>query len=99
MVIDETDLATRSVSIYVLSKTVIDETDLATRSVSIFREKVRSRYRLLDPMCSLEEYRLTGAYVDGTHNQPFPNHTLYYDYLPMDICGVCPILKCDYFMK
>jgi hypothetical protein len=86
-------------SIYALSKMVIDETDLAARSVNIFREKVRSRHDLLDPMCSLEEYRLTGAYVDGTHNQKFPIHTLYYDYSPMDIGGDCPILKCDYFMK
>jgi hypothetical protein len=50
-------------------------------------------------MCSLEEYRLTGAYVDGTHKQPFPSYTLYYDYTPMDIYADCPILKCDYYMK
>jgi hypothetical protein len=86
-------------SIYALSKMVIDETDLATRSVSIFREKVRSRHGILDPMCSLEEYRLTGAYVDGTHKQPFPTYTLYYDYSSMDIHADCPILKCDYYMK
>ncbi len=86
-------------SVYALSKMVIDETDLATRSISIFREKVRSRHGLLDPMCSLEDYRLTGAYVDGTHKQPFPTYTLYYDYSPMEIRGDCPILKCDYYMK
>lgn len=86
-------------SVYALSKMVIDETDLATRSVSIFREKARSRHGLLDPMCSLEQYRLTGAYVDGTHKQSFPTYTLYYDYSPMDIRGDCPILKCDYYMK
>lgn len=86
-------------SVYALSKMIIEETDLATRSVNIFREKVRSRHGLLDPMCSLEEYRLTGTYVDGTHNQPFPTYTLYYDYSPTDVCGDCPILKCDYYMK
>ncbi|CAF2604281.1 unnamed protein product [Rotaria sp. Silwood2] len=86
-------------SIYALSKMVIDETDLATRSISIFREKVRSRHGLLEPMLSLEDCRLTGAYVDGTHNQPFPTYTLYYDYSPMDIGSDCPILKCDYFIK
>ncbi|CAF1186374.1 unnamed protein product [Rotaria sordida] len=86
-------------SVYALSKMVIDETDLATRSISIFREKVRSRHGLLDPMRSLEEYRLIGAYVDGTHKQSFPSYTLYYDYSPMDIRGDCPILKCDYFIK
>jgi len=78
---------------------VIDETDLATRSVSISREKDRSRDSLLDPMRSLEEYGFTGAYIDGTHNQEFPPYTLYYDYLPMNMRGDCPILKCDYFMK
>ncbi|CAF1475870.1 unnamed protein product [Rotaria sp. Silwood1] len=86
-------------SIYALSKMVIDETDLATRSISIFREKVRSRHGLLDPMRSLEECRLTGAYRDGTHKQSFPTYTLYYDYSPMDIRSDCPILKCDYFIK
>jgi hypothetical protein len=50
-------------------------------------------------MCSLEKYGLTGAYIDGTHNQQFPIYTLFYDYSPMDIRGDCPILKCDYFMK
>lgn len=86
-------------SVYVLSKMIIDETDLATRSISIFREKVRSRNSLLDPTCSLEQYDLTGAYVDGTHKQIFPTYTLYYDYSPLDQRGDCPILKCDYFMK
>ncbi|CAF1043717.1 unnamed protein product [Rotaria sordida] len=86
-------------SVYALSKMVIDETDLATRSISIFREKVRSRHGLLDPMRSLEEYRLIGTYVDGTHKQSFPTYTLYYDYSPLDIRGDCPILKCDYFIK
>lgn len=78
---------------------VIDETDLATRSITIFHEKVRSRHALLDPMCSLEQCRLIGAYVDGTHNQSFPTHTLYYDYSPLDLRGDCPILKCDFYIK
>ena len=86
-------------SVYALSKMVIEETDLATQSISIFREKARSRHALLDPMSSLEVYRLTGAYADGTHNQQFPSYTLYYDYSPMDLRGDCPILKCDYYMK
>jgi len=87
------------ISVYALSKMVIDETDLATRTISIFREKARSRHALLDPMCSLEAYRLIGDYVNGTHNQQFPLYTLYYDYSPMDVRGDCPILKCDYYMK
>ena len=86
-------------SVYVLSKMVIEETDLATRSVDIFREKIRSLQGLLDPMRSLEAQRYTGAYVDGTHQQPFPTYTLYYDYSPLDVRNNCPILKCDYFMK
>lgn len=86
-------------SVYALAKMVISETDLATRSISIFREKVRSRHALLDPMRSLEEQRLIGAYKDGTHDQKFPLYTLYYDYSPMDLRGDCPILKCDYYIK
>ncbi|CAF1115399.1 unnamed protein product [Rotaria sp. Silwood1] len=86
-------------SIYALSKLIIDKTDLATRSVSIFRENIRSHNALLDPMRSLENYSYIGAYVDGTHNQLFPTYTLYYDYLPIDTLGDCPILKCDYYMK
>jgi len=86
-------------SIYALSKMIIDETDLATRTVSIFREKVPSRNALLDPMSSLENYRYTGAYVDGTHNQLFPTYTLYYDYSPIDKHSYCPILQCDHYMK
>ncbi|CAF2515470.1 unnamed protein product [Rotaria sp. Silwood2] len=86
-------------SIYALSKMIIDKTDLVTRSVSICRENIRSRNTLLDPMRSLENYSYTGTYVDGTHNQSFPTYTLYYDYLPIDVHGDCPILKCDYYMK
>ncbi|CAF1949782.1 unnamed protein product [Rotaria magnacalcarata] len=87
------------ISVYALSKLVISETDLATRSISIFREKVRSRHGLLDPMRSLEECRLIGTYKDGSHNQQFPIYTLYYDYSPMELRGDCPILKCDYYIK
>jgi hypothetical protein len=86
-------------SVYALSKMVIDKTDLATREISIFREKIRSRHGFLDPMRSLEEYHLIGACIDGTHKQLFPTYTLYYDYMPMQIRGDCPILKCDYYMK
>jgi hypothetical protein len=88
-----------SIHIYGLSKMIIDETDLPTRSVSIFRDKVRSRNTLLDPMCSLENYRYTGAYRNGTRNQLFPSYTLYYDYSPTGSCTDCPILNCDHYMK
>ncbi|CAF0850272.1 unnamed protein product [Adineta steineri] len=86
-------------SVYALSKMVIDKTDLATRSISIFREKIRSRHGLLDPMDTLEHHQLTGACIDGTHKQLFPTYTLYYDYSPMELRSDCPILKCDYYMK
>ncbi|CAF1332786.1 unnamed protein product [Rotaria magnacalcarata] len=86
-------------SIYALSKMIIDKTDLATRSVNLFREKCPSRNTLLDPMRSLESHAYLGAYVDGTHNQSFPNYTLYYDHLQVLVPADCPILKCDYFMK
>jgi hypothetical protein len=78
---------------------IIDETDFATRSISIFRDKIRSRNTLLDPMSTLENYGYTGTYINGTHNQSFPTYTLYYDYSSMDVGGDCPILKCDYYMK
>ena len=87
------------ISIYALSKMIIDQTDLATRSISIFREKVLSRNTLLDPMRTLEYYRYTGVYIDGTYKQLFPTYTLYYDYSLMNIHHDCPILKCDYYMK
>ena len=86
-------------SVYALSKMVIEETDLATLSVGIYREKIRSRQTLLDPMQTLEDQNYVGAYVDGTHHQAFPTFTLYYDFLPLSLATNCPILKCDYFMK
>lgn len=86
-------------SVYALSKMVIEETDLPTLSVDIFREKIRSRHALLDPMRTLEDQNYVGAYVDGTHQQPFPTYTLYYDYSPLNMRNNCPILKCDYYMK
>lgn len=86
-------------SIYALSKMIIDKTDLAVGSVSIFCEKTSSRNGLLDPMRSLKDHSYLGAYVDGSHKQPFPTYTLYYDYSPIHTHSDCPILKCDYYMK
>ena len=87
------------ISIYTLSKLIIDETSIITQSISIFREKEQSRDTLLDPQRSLENHGYKGAYENGMRKQNFPKYTLYYDYLPMNICRQCPILKFSYTMK
>lgn len=86
-------------SVYALSKMIIEETDLPTLNVDIFREKLRSRHAILDPMRTLADQRFIGAYVDGTHDQIYPTYTLFYDYSPLNVRSNCPILKCDYYMK
>ena len=87
------------ISIYTLSKLIIEKTSIITQSISVFREKAQSRETLLDLHRSLRSQGYQGAYEDGTHNQQFPNYTLYYNYLPMNICRQCPILKFSYKMK
>ncbi|CAF1003396.1 unnamed protein product [Adineta ricciae] len=87
------------ISIYTLSKLIIDETSIITQSISIFRENVQARETLLDLRCSLQSQGYIGADEDGTRNQQFPKYKLYYNYLPMNICHQCPILKFSYKMK
>ncbi len=96
MVIDKTDLATQSISIY----------REKIRPQHGFFDPLDSHHGCLDPMRSLEEYHLIGACIDGTHKQLFPTYTLYYDYTSMEKRGDrlilkydCPILKCDYYIK